>query len=139
MRPIGLLPGIAAVLAAGIALAVSPVALPAGAPGQRLADYLAAHADAGDRSRLVGVSLEGGHAVVVDGRPVARGVLAVVHTSVPDAEPGSFVAQRLCAVASVAVKRLGLKMVAAVEVHARDGVTRASSFRLGLPVCHRIA
>jgi hypothetical protein len=125
--------------AATAALILGAPASAAVAPGQRLADYLAVHARAGDRAMLVGVSLDGGHAAVVDGRTVARGVTAVVHTRLPDTRAGSFAAQRLCAVASVAVKRLGLKMVAAVEVRARDGAARATSIYLGLPVCHRIA
>lgn len=122
----------AAVLLVGAATA-------AAAPGQRLADYLAAHSSKADRAAIRGVRLDGGHAAVVNGQVVARGVLAVVLTRLPDSAAGSFAAQRLCAAASVGVKRLSLRMVDQVEVRARDGAVRASSLVLGLPSCHRAA
>ncbi len=120
--------------AAGLVFISGAFAAP---PGQRLSDYVASHARSSDRVAIVGVSLDGGHTTVVNGRPVARGVLAVIHTRLADSSSASFVAQRLCAVASVAVKRLGLAMIGGIEVHTRDGTTDATSFYLGLPVCRR--
>jgi len=132
-------PWIRVLAVAAAALAITGAAFAVVPPGQRLADYLYAHAASGDRAAIVGVSIEGGHAVVVNGILVVRGATAVVRTRLPNTAKGSFGAQRLCAVASFAVKRLRLAMIAAVEVHARDGATRATSVALGLPSCHRVA